>query len=39
MQRESLQDEMALAESTRYELVARGFEKLKVPNRGSSILF
>ena len=37
MQEENRQDEMALAESTRDEFVARGLEKLKIPNRVSSL--
>lgn len=40
MQRENLQDAMALAESLGDEFVARGLEKLKkTPNRGSSLIF
>ena len=40
MQRENLQDAMALAESPRDEFVAKGLEKLKkIPNRGSSLIF
>ena len=40
MQRESLQDAMALAESHPDEFVANGLEKLKkTPNRGSSLIF
>ena len=39
MQRENLQDGMALAESPRDDFVVRGLEKLKIPNRGSSLIF
>ena len=39
MQRENLQGAMALAESPRDDFVVRGLEKLKIPNRGSSLIF
>ena len=39
MQRENLQDAMALAESPRDDFVVRGLQKLKIPNRGSSLIF
>ena len=38
MQRENLQDAMALAESPRDDFLVRGFEKLKILNRGSSLI-
>ena len=39
MQRENLQDAMALAESPRADFGDSGLEKLKIPNRGSSLIF
>ena len=39
MQRENLQDAMALAESPRDDFGDRGLERLKIPNRGSSLIF
>ena len=38
VQRENLQDAMVLAESPRDDFLVRGFEKLKILNRGSSLI-